>query len=121
VQYLNRAMESIIINRESKSFVEAASDLDVENDTASEAGKSVSPPASTQDQRQGQVNSFLKFSIQHILQHAASSGASGAAAAAVAAAASRRSNELISADFAAAMSELDAKRSRFEIGSLPFW
>jgi hypothetical protein len=119
VQYLNRAMESIIINRESKSFVEAASDLDVENDTASEAGKSVSPPASTQDQRQGQVNSFLKFSIQHILQHAASSGASGAAA--VAAAASRRSNELISADFAAAMSELDAKRSRFEIGSLPFW
>lgn len=119
MQYLNRAMESIIINRESKSFVEAASDLDVENDTASEAGKSVSPPASTQDQRQGQVNSFLKFSIQHILQHAASSGASGAAA--VAAAASRRSNELISADFAAAMSELDAKRSRFEIGSLPFW
>ena len=66
------------------------------------------------------VSSFLKFSIQNILQHAAvASGAGAAAAVAAAASANRRSNDLIQADaVAAAMTDLDMKRA---MGSLPFW
>ena len=79
-----------------------------------------SPPTSgaavSGQERHRDVSSFLKFSIQNILQHAAASGAG--AAAAVAAAASRRSSDIIQADVAAAMNELDMKRA---MTSLPFW
>ena len=67
----------------------------------------------------GQVSSFLKFSIQNILQQAAASSGATAAAAAVAAAATRRSNDLMQSDMAAAvMSEFDMKRAA---STLPFW
>ena len=68
--------------------------------------------------RHRDVSSFLKFSIQNILQHAASGLTGAGAAAAVAAAASRRPNDLIQADVAAAMTDLDMKRA---MGTLPFW
>lgn len=78
-----------------------------------------------------QVSSFLKFSIQNILQHAAQASSNGsssaaAAAAAVAAAASaaasvRRSTAsdfMSQAEMAAAITDFDMKRA---MGSLPFW
>ena len=106
-------------------------DIDVE-DRSSEGAKSVSPPASHNSSAastgtasaaskdpHGQVTSFLKFSIQNILQQAAASSGASAAAAAVAAAATRRSNDLMQSDMAAAvMSEFDMKRAA---ATLPFW
>lgn len=134
-------MESIIINKQ-QNFPEK--DIDVEDRSSD---KSVSPPpssalvpmssvastsvaptstSSTGQDRHGHVSSFLKFSIQNILQQAAqaSTGASAAAAAvAAAASAQRRTNEYT--DMAAAvMSELDLKRASAAsagLGSLPFW
>ena len=128
-------MESIIsINNKygtPSAVANEEKDIDVE-DRSSEGAKSVSPPASassasasaaaataSQD-RHGHVSSFLKFSIQNILQQAAASSGASAAAAAVAAAATRRSNDLIQSDMAAAVmsADLDMKRA---VGTLPFW
>ena len=83
-------------------------------------GSSSTGTASANSSHRDNVSSFLKFSIQNILQHAAvASGAGAAAAVAAAASANRRSNELIQADaVAAAMTDLDMKRA---MGSLPFW
>lgn len=131
-------MESIIINKQ-QNFQTSNSEKDIDVEDRS-SDKSVSPPpslpmvsssvastsstSSTSQDRHGHVSSFLKFSIQNILQQAAqaSTGASAAAAGvAAAASAQRRSNEYT--DMAAAvMSELDLKRaSAAGIGSLPFW
>jgi hypothetical protein len=129
---VNQEITGIIRNNQER---EQEKDIDVEDRGSSpEGAKSVSPPASgssaisvsgasaSQDhQSHGHhVSSFLKFSIQNILQHAAASNGASAAAAAVAAAASRRSSDLMAqSDMAAAvMSELDMKRA---VGTLPFW
>lgn len=125
-QYLNE-MESIIINKYNSESAAEKSDIDVEssgaasNAASEDLNKSDSNDNATENHQN--VSSFLKFSIQNILQQAAAanSGASAAAAAAaVAAAASRRSNDLFHhPDMAAAMmSELEMKRA---MTSLPFW
>ena len=131
-------MDSIIINN--NKYETKEKDLDVVDDDDLEAkttstttpsppttgGSSSTGTASSatgggQDRHhRDNVSSFLKFSIQNILQHAAvASGAGAAAAVAAAASANRRSNDLIQADaVAAAMTDLDMKRA---MGSLPFW
>ena len=132
-------MDSIIINN--NKYETKEKDLDVVDDDDLEAkttstttpsppttgGSSSTGTASSATGGTGQdrhhrdnVSSFLKFSIQNILQHAAvASGAGAAAAVAAAASANRRSNDLIQADaVAAAMTDLDMKRA---MGSLPFW
>ena len=119
------------IIRNNQERAEQEKDIDVEDRGSSEGAKSVSPPPSgssaisvsgtSASQDHGHhVSSFLKFSIQNILQHAAASNGASAAAAAVAAAASRRSSALMAqSDMAAAvMSELDMKRA---VGTLPCW
>lgn len=138
-------MESVIINNNKYPVTPDTNtpekDIDVEDSTAGsdvneESTKSISPPpggiepatsetgnrsstTESTNERHGHVNSFLKFSIQNILQQAAASSGASAAAAAVAAAASRRSSEIMQADMAAAvMSDLDMKRA---MGTLPFW
>ena len=130
-------MDTIIINN--NKYETKEKDLDVVDDDDLEAkttstttpsppttgGSSSTGTASSatggQDRHhRDNVSSFLKFSIQNILQHAAvASGAGAAAAVAAAASANRRSNDLIQADaVAAAMTDLDMKRA---MGSLPFW
>ena len=83
--------------------------ISVKNNDVEGLEKSVSPSPSSQPAGQQHVNSFLKFSIQNILQQAANAANSGHHAAAVAA---RRSNEEM------LLSEIEMKRA---IGSLPFW
>ena len=106
-------------------------EVDKSEHVEADRAKSVSPnpvaPTSAAPSSEGSqhhVSSFLKFSIQNILQQAAASSGASAAAAAVAsavsasAAAARRSNEFIHPDMAAAMSDLDVKRA---MGALPLW
>ena len=106
-------MDSIILNNNSK---EESKEIDVEIDDqdADPNAGSVSPPANNDQPGSGLSSSFLKFSIQNILQQAAVSNG----AAAIAAAASRRSSELIHPDMAAVMNDFDMKRA---MGALPFW
>ena len=106
-------MDSIILNNNSK---EDSKEIDVEiddQDSADPNAGSVSPPSEGGAQP-SLGSSFLKFSIQNILQQAAVSNG----AAAIAAAASRRSSELIHPDMAAVMNDFDMKRA---MGALPFW
>ena len=106
-------MDSILINNNEKSEKEIDIE-DTEQDNPPNAG-SVSPPESGgQPASGGHVSSFLKFSIQNILQQAAASNT----AAAITAAANRRSSDLIHPDMAAVMNDFDMKRA---MGALPFW
>ena len=111
-------MDSITINnnKEKNHHEENNEPVDIENsgtDQESERRSPVSPVPNGPSQ--ANVNSFLKFSIQNILQQAAASNG----AAAIAAAATRRSSDLIQADMAAAViNDFDMKRA---MGALPFW
>ena len=113
-------MDSIIINNNKHENNENKGiDVDIENsgteENSSEHRRSVSPVGPVNGGPSPNVSSFLKFSIQNILQQAAASNG----AAAIAAAATRRSSDLIHADMAAAvMNDFDMKRA---MGALPFW
>ena len=108
-------MDSIIINNNKHENTENKDiDVDIENSGTDQESGSVSPPVPNGPSPN--VSSFLKFSIQNILQQAAATNG----AAAIAAAATRRSSDLIHADMAAAvMNDFDMKRAM--AGSLPFW
>ena len=106
-------MDSIIINNNKHENTENKDiDVDIENSGTEEGqSRSVSPVGNPSPN----VSSFLKFSIQNILQQAAATNG----AAAIAAAATRRSSDLIHADMAAAvMNDFDMKRAM--AGALPF-
>ena len=112
-------MDSITINnnKEKNHHEENNEPVDIENSGTDQESERRSSPVSPvpNGPSQANVNSFLKFSIQNILQQAAASNG----AAAIAAAATRRSSDLIHADMAAAViNDFDMKRA---MGALPFW